>query len=30
VLERLLERNIRIRRTDQEGTIRYQTCKIGL
>jgi competence protein ComEC len=28
VLERLQERNIRIRRTDQEGTIRYQTCKI--
>jgi competence protein ComEC len=28
VLERLRERNIRIRRTDQEGTIRYQTCKI--
>jgi competence protein ComEC len=30
VLERLQERNIRIRRTDQEGTIRYQTCKIGV
>ena len=30
VLKRLQERNIRIRRTDQEGTIRYQTCKIGL
>jgi competence protein ComEC len=28
VLERLQDRNIRIRRTDQEGTIRYQTCKI--
>jgi competence protein ComEC len=28
VLARLQERNIRIRRTDQEGTIRYQTCKI--
>ena len=28
VLERLIERNIRIRRTDLEGTIRYQTCKI--
>jgi competence protein ComEC len=30
VLERLQERNIRIRRTDQEGTIRYQTCKIRI
>ena len=30
VLARLEERNIRIRRTDQEGTIRYQTCKIGV
>ena len=30
VMERLQERNIRIRRTDQEGTIRYQTCKIGV
>ena len=30
VLQRLQERNIRIRRTDLEGTIRYQTCKIGL
>jgi competence protein ComEC len=30
VLARLQERNIRIRRTDQEGTIRYQTCKIGV
>lgn len=30
VLERLQERNIRIRRTDQEGTIRYQTCKMGV
>jgi competence protein ComEC len=28
VIDRLQERNIRIRRTDQEGTIRYQTCKI--
>jgi competence protein ComEC len=30
VLERLRDRNIRIRRTDLEGTIRYQTCKIRI